>query len=1199
MSLNGLDDPKIKEAYEAVLGGTGGWFLLKYLTRDEIELLKAGSGGFAEVRDAITDYPEKSPLYGLVQYRRKKVLLKYLPEGTSRLLQARLAVHVQAIIEKFAHDTLVSVTNPTELSETTFSSSITPLKASASITSSNSSLRRRRLTEIAEEAGDQGSTTDQSTVKEDKGDDEDGTPRPVTATNANVVERPEIRISEDNLSIDSVVENFRPRGSFETRESIEKDLPAVPTNSREGRTSNEIPFENAIWDGRLSSDRRQSSQSARPTTRELYEASLYTPKAKLGPRPSLEYSRTHSSSSFTRSKETRPVSTLPAGLQMPARKAVPERPQSQHTYSRPRFIDNARMPQTLPAAPKVLPTMSERPTSKAGSVASIPTFAYVSEAKPPTTTPEKQRLMKALQMRKKQMEKRPPKELSPSDPCKPSVDYQTAEMEKHESKMKALDEGAESEVDSDIVHVSLQDLRDVQNVNSSESPASLPEVSEGPSTKASSIADDDGITERQTSSDHTDSDLTVSEGKGSSLDPEETTAEHDKLQAPTAPVAEEAHQEIGTDDINKNTHEPHLPNDISAPSFETPSKSQLPSVEAFLPTEIPLPLVDEVEELLLQPSPTSTIRAPEDSDTTVQHTILDQHPLLEPLAIVNAAGKEVEGSTTRPSSTADSVDTQDNDSNVRRRGLVEPIRIVSTTGQSEENFLADDSFMEELQSATVEEAKPVSVSRSPISPVIPMSPKSISITRPNDGIKLTRTSSNPLDSGSPQKRHPEVEVLKLTTPAPRGTTSTEMLIAHRTVSSPLDNKTMPKSRPMSPNSSSSIGSRSISNSPTPMEQMDLGSATLPKKVGVGSLISQRIKALEKFTTSGSQASSPTAVVTPPLLSKRQDSLNTPSVTPSPLDLPSEGSRWGARKDLPYPTPSPSPHGTVMSRKFGSTKVDSGTALTRKKSPPDSISVTATIVRDPENQRPTIPMDPSEPVQTRLHHSPLTVQQHVSGKTSKKSGRSKPGSEKSESPRSPTSQGGRRDSVVSQQSTASRRGSIDRPPLSPISSDTNSSSKEDKRESRTTRLFKRMSALTSPSRRNIAQALGSPVREKPLEEPQQVRNLSPLTNRDFGDLNVQFPDTLLWKRRHMMVDSQGFLILSPSTADKSSRVTTKRYHLSEFRPPYIPDQDRQELPNSVILDFVDSSTLQCACENPANQAEVSRALFEAHQTHNSS
>ena len=939
-------------------------------------------------------------------------------------------------------------------------------------------------------------------MKADKGEDEDGTPRPVPTTNVSDAERPQIRTSEDNRSIDSVVGNSGPQNPLETRESNQKDLPAVPPNIREGRTSAEIPFEDGIWDGRLSSEKRQSSQSARPTPRDLYETSLYTPKVKLGPRPSLEYSRTRSSSLFVRSKETRPVSTLPAGIQMPARKAVPERPQSQHTCSRPKFIDNARMPRTLPVTVKVLPTMSERPTSKAGSVASVSTFAYVSEAKPPTTTPEKQRLMKALQMRKKQMEKRATEGSSPSEPCKPSVDYQTAEMEKHESEMKALDEGAGSEVDSGIVHVSIQDLGDVQNVESSEPPASLPEISEGPSTKASSIMEDDEITERQSPSDHTNIVLTTSEGEGKSLNLDGTAAEHDKLQDSTILNLEETHQEIGADDTNKNLHEPHLPSHTFVSSFEMLSKTQLLAVGAFLPTEIPLPAADEDEELLLQPSPTSTIRAHEDSVTTVEHSLPDQHLHLEPPLAVNAAGKEVEESTTRPSSTAESVDTRD------KRGLVDPIRTVSITDQSEENFLADDSFMEELQSATVEEAKPVSVSRSPISPVVPMLPRSISISRPNDGTKLTRTSSNPLDCGSPQKRHPEVEVLKLTTPAPRGTTSTEMLIGHRAVSSPLDNKTGPKSRPMSPNSASSVGSRSISNSPTPMEQMDPGSATLPKKVGVGSLISQRIKALEKFTASGSQASSPTAVVTPALVSRRQDSLNTPSVTPSPLDLPSEGSRWGARKDLPYPTPSPSPHGAVMSRKFGSNKADLGKSLTRRKSPPESISVTATIVRDSENQRPTVPLDPSEPAQTRLHHSPLIVQQHALSKTSKKSKKSKPGSEKSESPCSPTSSGGRRDSVVSRQSSTSRRGSIDKPPLSPISSDGNTSSKEDRRESRATRLFKRMSALTSPSRRNIAQALGSPVKEKPINEQEEVQNLSSPTNMDFGDLNVQFPDTLV-------------------------------------------------------------------------------------------
>jgi hypothetical protein len=62
-------------------------FLLKYVSRDTVELLGKGTGGVPEVQKVIAGYEAKSPLYGLVQYRRKKVILKYVPDGTSRLLQ--------------------------------------------------------------------------------------------------------------------------------------------------------------------------------------------------------------------------------------------------------------------------------------------------------------------------------------------------------------------------------------------------------------------------------------------------------------------------------------------------------------------------------------------------------------------------------------------------------------------------------------------------------------------------------------------------------------------------------------------------------------------------------------------------------------------------------------------------------------------------------------------------------------------------------------------------------------------------------------------------------------------------------------------------------------------------------------------------------------------------------------------------------
>lgn len=64
-------------------------FLLKYTSRDSVELLGRGRGGVHEARNAITKYDELSPLYGLIIYRRRKFLIKYVPEGTSRLLQGR------------------------------------------------------------------------------------------------------------------------------------------------------------------------------------------------------------------------------------------------------------------------------------------------------------------------------------------------------------------------------------------------------------------------------------------------------------------------------------------------------------------------------------------------------------------------------------------------------------------------------------------------------------------------------------------------------------------------------------------------------------------------------------------------------------------------------------------------------------------------------------------------------------------------------------------------------------------------------------------------------------------------------------------------------------------------------------------------------------------------------------------------------
>lgn len=65
-------------------------FFLKYETRDVVVLLGRGTGGVAEARDAVSAYQEPTPLYGFMKYRRRTVIIKYLPQDCSRLFKGRI-----------------------------------------------------------------------------------------------------------------------------------------------------------------------------------------------------------------------------------------------------------------------------------------------------------------------------------------------------------------------------------------------------------------------------------------------------------------------------------------------------------------------------------------------------------------------------------------------------------------------------------------------------------------------------------------------------------------------------------------------------------------------------------------------------------------------------------------------------------------------------------------------------------------------------------------------------------------------------------------------------------------------------------------------------------------------------------------------------------------------------------------------------
>jgi len=434
----------------------------------------------------------------------------------------------------------------------------------------------------------------------------------------------------------------------------------------------------------------------------------------------------------------------------------------------------------------------------------------------------------------------------------------------------------------------------------------------------------------------------------------------------------------------------------------------------------------------------------------------------------------------------------------RRRIRLEPIQVPTPEYSDEDNLLSDDSFMEELGSATVQEARPVSV-------------------------------KSPGDQS-------------------RG--------GSRAVSSPHFLASSPAGQTFGTG-------RSVSSSypdngpPTPL--------LVAKKVNVSSGISSRIKALEKFQSREGTPLGGTHPVTGPSASSSFESLRKRASV-----------SYGSPENL---SPAPSVSRPVSRSNTNGRRTN-------------SISVTARIVHDAGVSPGSNSLEPAESGVSNLQASPLTVQ-HGSGEEplpvsesvesiSHSETRSMSVSSTGSSP--PTASASRPGSrlSLSSRSKADENLQASTPP------------NEEKKVSRASRLMRRMSSMTTASRRSIIGALSPPVKEEdanPMDtsamsrSPSRPRVSEPI---DIGEVNVQFPDTLLWKRRFMRIDENGYVVLTPGTNDASARNMAKRYHLSEFRTPCLPDEDMQELPNSILLDFLDGSTLQCACESRQGQSSVLRS-----------
>ena len=1068
---------------------------------------------------------------------------------------ARVTVQFQSVAEKFnPHDTVFTFATPSELRDSKLSSACSLHTASASVKSSNESLPQRGLAEITEDL----SESPIGRKHFAKGLEDGEAHRPATGhpisekVNGNTSAGHHHSTSPHTASPSVTTRSpQRPR----TGSNTDKDFPTTPSVHLGEDTGPRAVLDYMGFDTGPGVEGRFSSQSARPSTRDLESAYQYKPKVKLGPRPSMD-------SSILRSEKSdgvgafRPVSTLPAGLKMPPRKVVSGRPKSSLAQSS--FSDWKSARQPLPPTPLTPIDRSDRniPVPSNG----LPTPAKTPEPKPPKMTPEKRRLMKALQIRQKQLAtqksvtglgiERLPAEEAIIEPVSDGSIAKTI-----------LDENTPL-VESDRVHSLIRDVNTEEHRNLEASPISVPETCEGPSTQASSFTEEDETHGQKTQESVAEPEPTTLEQVDiPSVDDNEQL--HIQLRGQQIMNQEEQGHEAGLTDVKmpsesyQDSPQPSLPTEQSFPrneaavseqNFELGSQASamkdppttmchapstddkvsavcINKAEAVLPDgpsvdadevseqslrfqstsasqnsldrigaleapesasrgvpavpvnsinahEVPLPPVDENEDFSLSPQQ-ATFQAlfslkpyfkPETEPTVTTSTDKEQSKCTDMLATQLSSSNTTDGQHTQR--------------HVRRQGVVPPIHRISSPDYSEEQFLSDESFMEELKSATLQEAKPVSVSKSPIKPVF-------SRTESEQKLLETRASRSVSSPLTPQSRDEEV-----------------------VSSSPFPTP---------------VSSRSFSATHPPRTDTQQPVPPLPKKLGVSTGISQRIKALEQLSARPSSPSSQTSSPTGFNISRKPSQQMPPTAS-----IPGRSNNSKSRPNTAYSSPSSSPETIQISPFKQFTNAGS--------SRPESVSVTATIIRDTKNKKHEPPLNPSEPQIMDLYQSPLVVEHQIMDPpqlSPLKPPRPRYASTRSESSSSTDYKGEpsptkplstrRRDSFASVRSKSSRAASENELPRtisdSSISGATTpDGTKDEKKDSKRSRLMKRMSNISSMSRRSIAQALSPSPKESPIMEHHEPILEMPSSSVEVGDVNVQFPDTLVSSTSLIVLES---------------------------------------------------------------------------------
>lgn len=771
-----------------------------------------------------------------------------------------------------------------------------------------------------------------------------------------------------------------------------------------------------------------------------------------------------------------------------------------------RFIPSSDLP-SVPMPP--IPSGSERlhlPEQQHTSQSS----SFLNET--PAVAPEKLRLMKALQMRKR-------KQLlaQRSSTAPPASHNLLASTDSSQSTFSQISRAHSLPIDHETASQNTESVNKHQSHTTS--PTSIVDTSDNHSTKPSSLSEDSPQNGSRTS---------LSSETGSSTTPK---AE-----------GEVAQEHKATKGIVRHTEAPQL--DVVVPMSPLQAHAAEKSIDGKGFSSRPLTYLCATADFLAD---------------------IEEEDRERPVSIIKDDGFS-------------GLATPDDQKVKRYFPFDSP---VSQPAQRSEDVsdVSDDELLEELHNATVHEAKPVSVNRTPATPVL---------SSPSTRTNPVDLSSEPA-SGRSERSPPRFPV-KHTARSLSNDSQASTTDIRRTISRAGSTKSLSTALPQWP--------------PPPAEPVP----AIPKqRPFMGASISKRVKTFEGLSQRDS------LVLTPPAKEtvSRSTSLSTMLKRSSFLShTPGEdGTEKSSSRKITSPLSSPlrstfnnseieSPSKPWLQRPGTSTEVYSPIQKGQ------SVSVTARIIRDPVKPKSAPGTSDSSHA---MHASPLIVEHDTNNKLQLRPPVSRDYSTQSMDSlaTSPTLSERRRFSFSSHKSGGQKLSPVDTKShrlsfaghwKSPKSIGESSSIAEEKKQSRTSRMLKRLSGLgkTRAAKELIAV---SPSREAPpldiAEEPADSEYYNDLDSAhvsmrhvvDVGEVNVQFADTLLWKRRFLRVDDQGYLIFAPPTNDAGSRGKSRKIHLEEFYKPTLPDLEREEMAWSILLDLKAGGTVQCACESKNAQRSV--------------